>query len=90
MKFFTKSEDSADQKNSVLLTSGLIGLIGVALISIVLMSLTTSEKSFALNQVIIKGAGSTFAFPLLDTWRVGYQKVNEYFFSLFSNTRCQI
>ena len=40
------------------------------------MSLTASENSFALSQVTIKGAGSTYVFPLMDTWRIAYQKVH--------------
>src|SRR5438270_3243353 len=28
------------------------------------------------GQATINGAGSTFIFPLMDTWRVAYQKVN--------------
>ena len=37
------------------------------------MSLSISEKSFALSQVTINGAGSTFVFPLMNSWDVGYQ-----------------
>jgi phosphate transport system permease protein/phosphate transport system substrate-binding protein len=40
------------------------------------MSVSGSENSFALNQVTINGAGSTFVFPLMDTWRITYQKVH--------------
>ena len=53
-----------------------IRLIAVALVYMVLMSVSASEKSFALRQVTINGAGSTFVFPLLNTWRVAYQKVH--------------
>lgn len=28
------------------------------------------------QQVTINGAGATFPFPLMDTWRVEYKKVN--------------
>jgi phosphate transport system substrate-binding protein len=38
--------------------------------------LSTSQKSFAPNQVTLNGAGATFPFPLIDTWRVAYQKVH--------------
>ena len=56
---------------------GLIGLIAdVALICIILISISESENSFALSQITIKGAGSTFVFPLMNTWRVAYQKVH--------------
>jgi len=54
---------------------GLLDLIAAALICMMLMSVNASEKSFALSQVTIKGAGLTFVFPLLSTWRVTYQKV---------------
>src|SRR5215469_1792024 len=54
---------------------GLIGLIaGVTSICLILMSISGSEYSFALSQVTINGAGSTFVFPLMDTWRIAYQK----------------
>jgi phosphate transport system substrate-binding protein len=55
---------------------GLIGSIALAYIYILLMSLTASENSFAPSQVTIKGAGSTYVFPLMDTWRIAYQKVH--------------
>jgi phosphate transport system substrate-binding protein len=54
----------------------LIGSIAVALISIMLMSVNASEKLIALSQVTLNGAGATFPFLLLDTWRVAYQKVH--------------
>jgi phosphate transport system substrate-binding protein len=54
----------------------LLGLIVVALLSTVIISVSASQKSFAQGQVTLNGAGSTFAFPLIDTWRVAYQKVN--------------
>ena len=54
----------------------LIDLIAVVLIYIMLMSVSISEKSFALSQVTINGAGSTFVFPLMNTWRIDYQKMN--------------
>jgi phosphate ABC transporter phosphate-binding protein len=31
---------------------------------------------YAQSQIVIDGAGATFPFPLIDTWRVQYQKVN--------------
>ena len=54
----------------------LIDLIAVVLICIMLMSVSISEKSFALSQVTINGAGSTFIFPLMNTWRIDYQQMN--------------
>jgi ABC-type phosphate transport system substrate-binding protein len=29
------------------------------------------------GQTNINGAGATFPFPLIDTWRVEYQKINQ-------------
>jgi phosphate transport system permease protein/phosphate transport system substrate-binding protein len=40
------------------------------------VSAIASQKSFAQAQVTINGAGATFPFPLIDTWRVAYQKVH--------------
>jgi phosphate transport system substrate-binding protein len=54
----------------------LLGLIVAAMLSTAMISLTAATKSYAQNAIIINGAGSTFAFPLIDTWRVAYQKVN--------------
>ncbi|MFZ0896143.1 MAG: phosphate ABC transporter substrate-binding protein PstS, partial [Candidatus Nitrosopolaris sp.] len=53
----------------------LLGLIAVAMLSTMIISVSASQKSFAQSQVTLNGAGSTFAFPLIDTWRVDYQKV---------------
>src|SRR5215469_11071697 len=53
----------------------LLGLIAFAVLSTMIISVTASQKSFAQNQVTLNGAGATFPFPLLDTWRVAYQKV---------------
>jgi phosphate transport system permease protein/phosphate transport system substrate-binding protein len=41
-----------------------------------IVSAIASQKSFAQGQVTINGAGATFPFPLIDTWRVAYQKVH--------------
>jgi phosphate transport system substrate-binding protein len=54
----------------------LLGLIGVALLSTMIISISASQKSFAQSQVTLNGAGATFPFPLIDTWRVAYQKVH--------------
>ncbi|HJS83387.1 MAG TPA: hypothetical protein VJ742_11195, partial [Nitrososphaera sp.] len=35
----------------------------------------TSGGSFAQRQIELNGAGATFPFPLIDTWRVEYQKI---------------
>ncbi|MGA9152793.1 MAG: phosphate ABC transporter substrate-binding protein PstS [Candidatus Nitrosopolaris sp.] len=52
----------------------LIGLIAVAMLFTTIISLTASEKSFAFSQVTFKGAGSTYVFPLMNIWRIAYQK----------------
>ena len=38
------------------------------------MKLLQKQKSCAQSQQTINGAGATFPFPLIDTWRVAYQK----------------
>ncbi len=35
-----------------------------------------AQHALAQTQVTLNGAGATFPFPLIDTWRVEYQKVN--------------
>jgi phosphate transport system substrate-binding protein len=40
------------------------------------MSLAMSTKAFAQTKITLNGAGATFPFPLIDTWRVEYQNVN--------------
>jgi phosphate transport system substrate-binding protein len=57
------------------ITKPLVGLIVVVMLSTMIISVTASTKSYAQGQVTINGAGSSFAFPLIDTWRVDYQKV---------------
>src|SRR5215813_5989538 len=52
----------------------LLGLIVVAMLSTMIISVTASSKSYAQGQVTLNGAGATFPFPLIDTWRVAYQK----------------
>jgi phosphate transport system substrate-binding protein len=52
----------------------LLALIAVAMLSTTIISASASQKSFAQGQVTLNGAGATFPFPLLDTWRVAYQK----------------
>ncbi len=47
---------------------------GMLLASIV--PLAMSSAAFAQSKVTLNGAGATFPFPLIDTWRVEYQKVN--------------
>ena len=53
-------------------------IIGLA-VSIILIAavipMTVSEKVYAQNKITLNGAGATFPFPLIDTWRVEYQKI---------------
>ncbi len=49
-------------------------IAGIILASIV--PVTMSAKAFAQTNITINGAGATFPYPLIDTWRVEYQKVN--------------
>jgi len=46
---------------------------GILLASFV--PLAMSAKAYAQGQIAINGAGATFPFPLIDTWRVEYQSV---------------
>ncbi|HZA07064.1 MAG TPA: phosphate ABC transporter substrate-binding protein PstS [Nitrososphaeraceae archaeon] len=49
---------------------------GILILVIAIMPVSLSVKSsYAQSQVTINGAGATFPFPLIDTWRVQYQKV---------------
>lgn len=65
--------------------SALLGFISAILLASIIA--VTMSKSYAQvpgviagqsqgGQTTINGAGSTFIFPLMDTWRVAYQKVN--------------
>ena len=47
---------------------------GMLLVSVIPLALST--EAFAQESVTINGAGATFPFPLIDTWRVEYKKVN--------------
>lgn len=52
--------------------------IGVSLLALSLLipMVINSVNSVYAQKVTINGAGATFPFPLIDTWRVQYQKVN--------------
>jgi len=54
----------------------LIGLIAVAMLSTMIVSASGSQKSYSQRQLTINGAGATFPFLVIDTWRVVYQKVH--------------
>ncbi len=40
-----------------------------------IMPTTMSLKAYAQGQITINGAGATFPFPLIDTWRVEYKSI---------------
>jgi phosphate ABC transporter phosphate-binding protein len=40
-----------------------------------IMPTTMSLKAYAQGQITINGAGATFPFPLIDTWRVDYKSI---------------
>lgn len=50
-------------------------LIGISAAILLAASTILPGATFAQNAVTINGAGATFPFPLIDTWRVEYQKV---------------
>ena len=50
-------------------------LIGISAAILLSTSSILSGAVYAQKAVIINGAGATFPFPLIDTWRVDYQKV---------------
>jgi len=59
-----------------MLSQKILGFATIAILSTMIVSAIASQKSFAQGQVTINGAGATFPFPLIDTWRVAYQKVH--------------
>ena len=50
-------------------------LIGISAAMLFATSTIMSGVAYGQNAVTINGAGATFPFPLIDTWRVEYQKV---------------
>jgi phosphate transport system substrate-binding protein len=50
-------------------------LIGISAAVLLTTSTILSGAVYAQSKVTINGAGATFPFPLIDTWRVDYQKV---------------
>ena len=50
-------------------------LIGISAAILLSTSTIMSSAVYAQSAVTINGAGATFPFPLIDTWRVEYQKV---------------
>jgi len=53
-----------------------LALIAVAMLSTMIISVGASQKLYPQSQLTINGAGASFPFPLIDTWRVAYQKVH--------------
>jgi len=51
-------------------------LIGIIAAIFLTTSSVLTGAAYAQNKVTINGAGATFPFPLIDTWRVEYQKVH--------------
>ncbi len=51
----------------------IVFLSGIFLAAI--MPATMSLKAYAQGQITINGAGATFPFPLIDTWRVDYKNI---------------
>src|SRR6476620_4050337 len=51
----------------------LIGIIAAILLT---TSTIMTGAVYAQNKVTIKGAGATFPFPLIDTWRVEYKQIH--------------
>ncbi len=51
----------------------IVFLAGIFLAAI--MPATMSLKAYAQGQITINGAGATFPFPLIDTWRVDYKNI---------------
>ena len=51
-------------------------LIGISAAILLSTSTILSGAVYAQNTITINGAGATFPFPLIDTWRVDYQKVH--------------
>ena len=50
-------------------------LVPVVAAMLLSMPAIVSAKAFAQSAITINGAGATFPFPLIDTWRVEYQSV---------------
>jgi phosphate ABC transporter phosphate-binding protein len=53
----------------------LMGLVVAAMLCTAITSVAAATKFYAQAQITINGAGATFPFPLIDNWRVAYQKI---------------
>jgi phosphate transport system substrate-binding protein len=56
----------------------LIGKILIGITAAILLATSTimTGTVYAQNNVVINGAGASFPFPLIDTWRVEYKKIH--------------
>jgi phosphate transport system substrate-binding protein len=61
--------------NQIRNRSLLVGLIAGVFLVAVMATTTMSMKVFAQGQITLNGAGATFPFPLIDTWRVEYKNI---------------
>jgi len=52
----------------------IIGLNVVAMLFTMIIAVSASQKSYSQSQLTINGGGTALPFPLIDTWRVAYQK----------------
>ena len=50
--------------------------VSLLALAILIPLMINSVNSVHAQKVTINGAGATFPFPLIDTWRVEYKKVN--------------
>src|SRR5215210_3303387 len=69
MSFLYMSVDNQIRKPILLI----VLVAGIFLAAI--MPTTMSLKVYAQGQITINGAGATFPFPLIDTWRVDYKSI---------------
>ncbi|MDQ4023526.1 MAG: phosphate ABC transporter substrate-binding protein PstS [Thermoproteota archaeon] len=53
----------------------LLIMLVAGIFSAAIMPTTMSLKVYAQGQITINGAGATFPFPLIDTWRVDYKSI---------------
>ncbi|MDN5845782.1 MAG: phosphate ABC transporter substrate-binding protein PstS [Candidatus Nitrosocosmicus sp.] len=51
-------------------------ILGVLLLALSLLIVPVYVNSVNAQQIVINGAGASFPYPLIDTWRVEYQKVD--------------
>jgi phosphate transport system substrate-binding protein len=51
-------------------------LIGISAAILLATSTIMTGTVYAQNNVVINGAGASFPFPLIDTWRVEYKKIH--------------